>query len=238
MDLEQLVLPDADHPIGRCRESKLVAFITRFADERDIYFDSLLDVGFGGKPLDQWFANYRRGEAPRRYVGIDTDVAAVDKAKERGALAYRGFNAPFDLRSDLVVAADVLEHLSPAGASALLRSCAANTGKMFALSTTNAGFWRKSGVNPEHAWLKWVPDSVIRCYRDAEDPARIKSTVDAAGVLSLMREAFDAASWEVLVFEAWPWELRDLSSPGGAGVFYLRTFALALPKKDANGSQY
>jgi hypothetical protein len=227
--------PVHDAGLRQTNESKLLPIVLKTMEERDLYFDSLLDVGFGTRPLDQWFARQRRTEAPRRYVGIDQDSKAVETAVSRGTLAFVGFNAPFDLTSDLVIAADVLEHVAPSSATSLLKKCASLTTKMFALSTLNARQWTRTGMKRDYTRLKFMPDSVVQCYRPDDDPSRIRNVIDSERVASLMHETFDDREWDVEVYEAWPWEIRDLS---GDAEFrcYLKTFAVAVAKEDRGGA--
>jgi 2-polyprenyl-3-methyl-5-hydroxy-6-metoxy-1,4-benzoquinol methylase len=222
--------------LRQTQESRLLPLVQQAMEDRDLYFDSLLDVGFGSRPLDQWFLRQRRIEAPRRYVGIDQDPKAVEAAVSRNVLAYSGFNAPFDLTSDLVIAADVLEHVAPSSAMSLLKKCASLTTKLFALSTLNARQWSRTGVRRDFGKLKFLPDSVLQCYRPDDDPARIRNVVDAERVHAMMHEAFDNSEWDIEVYEAWPWEIRDLS---GDAEFkcYLKTFAIATARTGTGDTQ-
>ncbi len=215
--------------LRQTQESKLLPLIQQTVEDHDLYLDSLLDVGFGSRPLDQWFMRQRRAEAPRRYVGIDNDPKAVEAAVGRGVMAFSGFNAPFDLASDMVVAADVIEYIAPSSAMSLLKKCASLTTKIFALSTLNARHWSRTGVKRDFNRLRFLPDSVLQCYRPDEDPARIRNVIDAERVAVMMHEAFDDTEWDIEVYEAWPWEIRDLS---GDAEFrcYLKTFAIAVAK--------
>ncbi len=230
---DTLAAPAPGSGLRQTQESKLLPLVTKVLEERDIYLDSLLDVGFGTRPLDQWFARLRRTEAPRRYVGIDPDAKAVEAAAGRGSIALAGFNAPFDLTSDLVVAGDVLEYVAPSSAISLLKKCASLTTKIFALSTLNARQWGRTGIKRDVARLRFLPDSVLQCYRPDEDPARIRNLTDADRILQLMQEAFDESAWDIEVYEGWPWEIRDMT---GEGEFrcYLKTFALAI-SRDSRG---
>jgi hypothetical protein len=211
------------------QETRLLSLVQQALESRDIYIDSLLDVGFGNRPLDQWLVRQKRTEAPRRYVGIDQDPKVVEALAARNVLAFSGFNAPFDLTSDLVIAADVLEYVAPSSAMSLLKKCASLTTKVFALSTLNAKQWSRTGVKRDFPKLRFLPDVVLQCYRPDEDPARIRNIVDAQRVYEMMREAFDDSEWDIEVYEAWPWEIRDLT---GDAEFkcHLKTFALAIAK--------
>jgi hypothetical protein len=214
--------------IAAIDDSKLVPRIMQLAEDRDLYFDSLLDVGCGLRPLNRWFARYARSEAPRRYIGLDKDDTAVQSLKAQGVLGLPSFNADFPLASDLVIAADVLEYLNPSSTAPFLKKCASLTCKMFALSTPNARHWTRRGMKKEHGWVKWLPDSAIQCFAESES-ARIRNLTDADQIAALMLEAFDAEKFDIAVYEAWPWEIRDLAG-GESECFHLKTFAVAIAK--------
>jgi len=221
--------PAPAEKVARINDTKLMPCVLRLAEERDLYFDSLLDVGCGMRPLNRWFTRYDRAEAPRRYVGIDTDGAVVKNLNEQGILGLQNFNADFSLASDLVIAADVLEYLNPSSANSFLKRCASLTCKMFALSTLNARHWTRRGVKKDHSWVKWIPESVVQCFAENETAARIRNLTDADQVAMMMLEAFDAEKFHIAVYEAWPWEIRDLAN-GEGEYFYLKTFAVAIAK--------
>lgn len=207
--------------------TSLAPLIVEAADAHDLYFDSLLDVGCGGRPLANWFSRYPRAEAPRRYVCIEPHAPSLEAARTAGHIGLPGFSAPFDFKSDLVVAADVLEYVPPQRAARFLASCASACTKVFALSTLNARTWSRAGSKKEFAHIKWVPTTALQCFRQEGDVGRILHVLDSDGVRALMTEAFDADLWDVRVFEGAPWELRDLSADR-TDRLYTKTFALAV----------
>jgi hypothetical protein len=217
--------------VPQTAETKLLPLVVQIAEQRDLHFDSLLDIGCGMRPLDHWFTRFKRSEAPRRFIGIDPNAAAVEALVQRGQMAFTGFNARFDMTSDLVIAGDVLEYLTPSSAGSFVRKCASLTAKLFALSTVNAQHWSRTGVRREFGWIRWVPDSVYECFGQGDDFARIRNPMSADQVAGLMRAAFDPAKWDLVIYQAWPWEVRDLATDNAAR-FCLKTFAIAIAKGD------
>ncbi|MCW5733910.1 MAG: class I SAM-dependent methyltransferase [Enhydrobacter sp.] len=219
----------ATEGILQTSEPRLIDLVTQIAEQRDLYFDSLLEMGFGRRPLDQWFRRFKRSEVPRRYIGVDPDAAAVEALASRGEMAFAKVHSGFDMTSDLVIAADVLEYLTPSAAESFVKRCASLTSKMFALATLNAEHWNRKGIRNDFRWVRWVPDSVYECFPYDNRPGAIHNPVSAPQVLDLLRAAFDPSKWDLAVYEAHPWEIRELTT-GNTARFSLKTFAFAIAR--------
>lgn len=219
--------PDKADRIGVSDSEVLTDLIQETAERYELYFDSLLEVGGGSRPLDTWFSRYSRSECPARYVAVDIDPKVLAKAEAGGGMAFPGMKMPFDATSDLVVAANVIECVKPDRAQRFLEDCAAATGRMFAMSTINAEGWGRSGVSREHRGLGWVPESIIQCYRDGDDPSRVRHLLNAGLIDDLFGKVFPESDWIVDIRRTGAVDITDVAR-GQSWRLYSKVLALAV----------
>lgn len=226
--------PAVGERIGVCDSEVLTDLVQETAERYELYFDSLLEVGCGGRPLESWFSRYSRAECPARYVAVDIDPKVLNKLQASRVMAFPGMKLPFDATSDLVVAANVIECVKPDRAERFLEECAAATGRMFALSTVNAEGWNRAGASREHRGLSWVPESIIQCYRDADDPNRVRHLLSAGLIDTLFSKAFPDTDWIVDIRRTGAVDISDVAS-GKSWRLYSRVLAVAVRRSACRG---
>jgi hypothetical protein len=220
--------------IGVCTSEVLTDLVQETAERYALYFDSLLEVGCGGRPLESWFSRYARTECPARYVAVDADPKVLDKLQASRVMAFPGLKLPFDATSDLVVAANVIECIKPDRAKRFVEECAAATGKMFALSTVNAEGWNRAGVASDHRGLGWVPESIVQCYRDADDPNRTRHLLNAGMIAKLFESVFPDPDWIVDIRRTGAVEITDIAR-GKSWRMYSKVLAVAVRRSACRG---
>ena len=217
--------------IGQIPVQKIIPVVSALCDAYDLRFDSLLDVGCWIRPQADWFMKFRRADEPKRYIGMDVDTEAQAALEARGLLYVSSFSAPFDVSSDLVMALEVIEHLTPTASVPFLRSCAKVTNQMFALTTPNFVYWKNFRAKKEYSALRWIPDHATDFNPRSTNPHAHKQEMSAGLLIQYMREAFPSPEWQTAVFEAWPWKLQDLSKDEVEYTLYFKVFAIALRSK-------
>ena len=220
--------------IGVCDSESLTDLVQDVAERHELYFDSLLEVGCGGRPLDSWFSRYSRTECPARYVAVDIDPKVLNKLQANRVMAFPALKLPFDATSDLVVAANVIECIKPDRAERFLQDCAAATGRMFAMSTVNAEGWGRTGVSRDFRGLSWVPESIIQCYRDGEDPNRVRHLLSAGVIDQLFGKVFPASDWIVDIRRTGAVDISDVARDQSWRL-YSKVLAVAVRRSACRG---
>lgn len=220
--------------IGVCDSEVLTDLVEDIAQRYDLYFDSMLEFGCGGRPLDSWFSRFARTECPARYVAVESDSKALSKLQAHRVMAFPGLKLPFEATSDLVVAANVIECVKPDRAQRFLEDCAATTGRMFAMSTVNAEGWNRSGVTSDHRGLGWVPESIIQCYRDGDDPNRVRHLLSASLVDKLFNQVFPDSDWVVDIRRTGAVDISDVAQ-GKSWRLYSKVLAVAVRRSACRG---
>ncbi len=141
---------------------------------------------------------------------------------------------PFDATSDLVVAANVIECVKPDRAQRFLEECAAATGRMFAMSTVNAEGWNRAGAASDHRGLSWVPESIIQCYRDGDDPNRVRHLLSAGVVDKLFGVVFPDSEWIVDIRRTGAVDISDVAR-GKSWRLYSKVLAVAVRRSACRG---
>lgn len=213
--------------IGECVSEVLTDLVQDVAQRHELYFDSLLEVGCGGRPLDSWFSRYSRSECPARYVAVDIDPKVLGKLQAGRTMAFPGMKLPFDATSDMVVAANVVECVKPDRTHRFLEDCAAATGKLFAMSTINAEGWGRTGASRDLRGLSWVPESIIQCYRDGDDPSRVRHLLNADVVNDLFSKVFPDSDWIVEIRKTGAVDISDVAR-GQSWRLYSKVLAVAV----------
>lgn len=225
---------DQKSRIGVCDSEVLTDLVQDAAQRHELYFDSLLEVGCGGRPLESWFSRYSRTECPARYVAVEVDPKVLAKLQANRVMAFPGMKLPFNGVSDLVVAANVIECVKPDRAERFLEECAAVTGHMFALSTINAEGWGRGGVGRELRGLSWVPESIIQCYRDGEDPSRVRHLLNAGVIDELFSRVFPDSDWIVDIRRTGAVDISDVAR-GQSWRLYSKVLAVAVRRSACRG---
>lgn len=220
--------------IGVTDSEALTDLIQETAAQYELYFDSLLELGCGGRPLESWFSRNARTECPGRYVAVDIDPKVLKKLQSNGVMAFPGMKLPFDATSDLVVAANVIECVKPDRAQRFLEECAAATGRMFALSTVNAEGWNRSGAASDPRGLSWVPESIIQCYRDGDDPNRVRHLLNAGLIDTLFAAVFPDSDWIVDIRRTGAVDISDVAK-GKSWRLYSKVVAVAVRRSACRG---
>lgn len=192
--------------IGRWPSDRVDGLIVDTLRTQAIELGSCLDVGCGRNPIKAWFDKIATGSAPH-YLGVDSDRSILDDLAAMGVDAIHPSDMAADASSDLVIAKEVLEHLPTDETTGFLEFCASHTGKLFVLTTPNFEYW--PNLKAEDRRLRWVPDHFRDYKPKSADPHHHKQAVTPARLDADLRRAFPEPVWDVRVFRAWPWQIRD-----------------------------
>jgi len=193
--------------------------------ERKISLNSCLDVGCGMNPLDEWFRkNAASADAP--YHAIDAHPAVREGLAQRGINAMTPWDVPADFKSDLVIAAEVIEHVPQNEIAAFVTSLEKWTGKVLALTCPNFEDFDASKKLARNKEIRFVPDHLTGFNSNSTDPSFHKTETTPGLLLSALQQGFPAPEWNVTVYKAWPWLLSDIPA-GRSYLIYFKLFALA-----------
>ena len=206
------------------RERRIHGVLRDFARDRDLWFDSCLDVGCGRSRYDQWFARFERSREGGRYTGVESDRLIIEELTAEG-VDVRDADDPGDCVSDLSLCVEVIEHLLPDETPDFLRFVAQNTRKLMALTTPNFEYWNGVRPIPEYRECRWIPDH-LPTFDPRGGPHHHKQAMTPANLHAYLVEAFPPPDWEVTVLRAWPWRLHD-EVTDRAFHLYFKLFALA-----------
>lgn len=221
------IIPQVSHLTepGFLAERRIHPLLAAFARERDVFFDSCLDVGCGRSRYDQWFERFDRSREGSRYIGLETDPQIISELVGAGVDVRNALEGPGECRSDLVLCIEVIEHLTPAETPAFMEFVAANTQKVMALTTPNFEYWDNLRQRPEYRECRWIPDH-FPFFKIDGGPHHHKQAMTPQTLKAYLDAAFPAREWETRVYRAWPWRLEDQVT-GEAFEMCFKLFALA-----------
>lgn len=193
--------------------------------------ESCLDVGCGRNPVNGWFCKVA-ASPDARFVAADSDPDILAELAGRGLESIDPLATDPAPRCDLVVAKEVIEHLRPEDTSDFLAFCARSTIKVFALTTPNFEYWPK--LRAADRELRFVPDHFPAFNPRSSNPHMHKQEMTPAGLQRDLEVAFPSPAWDVRVFRAWPWTLRDEARGRDFPVTF-KIFALCFSRAAVSG---
>lgn len=214
-------------PVHHTKADRIFPLIKHYGEERDLSFESLLDVGAGTRTLNSWFERFPLTRQPASYAAAESDPKIVDILKERSLETIDPFKE--DRPSDLVVAMEVLEHITLEDAPGFMDFCARNTKKMFAMTCPNFEGWRNLKPIEEMKECRYIPDHFRYFDPKSSNPHVHKQETTPKSVYDQIAGSFDPSLWDIKVYRAWPWSLTDLSRSTVFQV-YFKVFAVAVRK--------
>lgn len=213
--------------IEETSDRNVLGWIETLSRDAGFTFDSCLDVGCGLNPLVDWFRKAGVASPGAAYYATDAHDEVKAKLAERGVSALKPEELPSGFQADLVIAAEVLEHVTPTEVTHFLEDLRARTRKMLAITCPNFEYFnveRRMANDPE---LRFVPDHLKDFASRSADPYMHKFATTPAIVGSALSKVFVAPDWRLRVFRAWPWVLTDIPAKR-TFLLHFKVFALAL----------
>ena len=210
--------------IEKTTDRNIFPLLERGLQERKIELNSCLDVGCGMNPLDEWFRK-NAASAQAQYYAIDAHPAVKEGLAQKGITVMTPWDVPANFSSDLVIAAEVIEHVPKDDIAKFVSSLNQWTGKVLALTCPNFADFdvnRKLAKNKE---LRFVPDHLVDFNAQSTDPSFHKTETTPGMLLDALQKGFPAPEWSVTVYKAWPWLLADIPA-GKSYLIYFKLFAL------------
>jgi SAM-dependent methyltransferase len=211
--------------IEELADRTILRLLADTARANGLVFSSCLDIGCGLNPLIDWFRGSGITTEGARYFATDAHDDVLTRLQQRGVYATRPEDLPRDFTADLVIAQEVLEHITPAGVEEFVAGLRDHARKMVALTCPNFEMFdpiSNRAIEPE---LRFVPDHLGNFDPHSTHPYmhKLATTPDMVG--GLLARIF-GPDWTLRVFRAWPWRLEDLPAERTFQV-YFKTFALA-----------
>lgn len=215
--------------LSSTKDAKILPLVSNSAAERAMTFASLLDVGASDRPLVDWFLKFRHAIEPHKYTAVEVDPTMVERLKVRQLDVSSSI--PTDTEGyDLTLACEVIEHIKAEQSVDFLTKCAKATRKMFALTTPNFEYWDNFRQRDEVKECRWLPDHVRTYKPGSKDPHAHQQEMTPSNLSSYMQEAFPADAWDVTVYRAWPWSIKDVAREREY-LLYFKLFATALKRE-------
>ena len=205
--------------------SQIFPIIQEVAVENGFMFDSMLDVGSGLRTLDKWFLNFKFSTELHEYYAAEVDEDIISKLAAAGISTIDLFKE--DRPCDLVVAAEVLEHILPEDSLSFLDCCKRNTRKLFAMTVPNFEYWHHLKAEGDMKECRWLPDHFKDFNPRSDDPHMHKQEMTPEVLMEYVSRVFDKDNWGICIMRAWPWRLTDVARKRDFEL-YFKLFAIAV----------
>lgn len=210
--------------------NSITSVIDRIAQANGLRFSSILDVGSSDRPVVEWFRKYKRSKEPRRYTALEIDHVKVEVLRSRNLEVVTDFEAVERGAYDLTLAKEVIEHIKPEDTVDFLKGCESSTASLFALTTPNFEYWRRFRALSDYQECRWIPDHAIDLKPGSANPHHHQQEMTPSVLATYMCEAFSIARWDITIYRAWPWEIRDVSRDRTFSL-YFKLFATAVRRR-------
>ena len=205
-------------------DRNIFQLLERGLRERNIKLGSCLDVGCGMNPVDEWFRKHA-GSPDAPYTAMDAHPSVKEGLKSRGIQVITPWDMPVNFQSDLVLAAEVIEHVKREDIPTFVSSLNKWTGKVLALTCPNFADFDVNSKLAKNKELRFVPDHLPGFDAQSNDPSFHKTDTAPGMLLEYLQKGFPTPEWTVTVYKAWPWLLSDIPA-GRSFLVYFKLFAL------------